>query len=350
MQKEKKKKSKRTKIVLMFDRSRDLTSINASAKQTSIILGVTPQAVSNCCNGLSIMCKDHYLRYLHPDVKITAYDCFETIDLIQYDEQCGETRFYFNYHDTGSGLEKRQKMTANQIKSLESNVKNKALARLHEFYPHNLVVLAQYGWFIDIYSNQYFRKRLESTSLDERNIGGFNKVITKYYKTHINDIIEEICYRHPERRHYIAEQVMSSYNRGHYELAITGIMTQIDGICNEKFDERFFIKKRSENKKYIPVIANNLLRVQNDFFKIFITPILHDCPIFVHYSRIDMFPTKLNRHRALHGMDINFGSEETFYKIVSLLKYVSDMLHFSDICTKNGRYIERYMYSNSDWA
>jgi hypothetical protein len=342
-------KKKKSKIVLVFDKSRDLISIYASAKETGMVLGVSPRAVSNCCDGVSIMCKDRYLRYLHPDVKISTYDCFETIDLIQYDELCGETRFYW-YETESSRPGKRQKMTADQIKLLESNVKNKALARLHEFYPHNLVMLAQYGWFIDIYSNQYFRKKLEARSLDEGNIGGFNKVITKFYKTHVNDIIEAICDRHPRRRHFLSEQVMSSYNLGHYELAITGVLSQIDGICNDKFGGSFFIKKKNDNKEFIPVIAYDLLKVQNDFFKLFITPILHDCPIFVHYTKVDGYPSKLNRHRALHGMDISFGSEEAFYKSVSLLKYVSDMLHFSDICTKNGRYIERYMYSKSDWA
>lgn len=186
----KKDKSKRTKMVLVFDRSRDFVSIFASAKQTSIILGVTPQAVSNCCKGLSIMCKDYYLRYLHPDMEISSTNTFETIGLIQYDEFCGEKRFYFNYDKSGKRKSRtKQKMTADQMRSLETNVKNKALARLYKFYPDNLRVISQYGWFIDIYSNKYFRKMLK-TKLDGENIEAVNKAIAKHYKTHAKEIIE----------------------------------------------------------------------------------------------------------------------------------------------------------------
>lgn len=143
---------------------------------------------------------------------------------------------------------------------------------------------------------------------------------------------------------------MSSYDHGHYELAIIGIFRAIDGICGDKLNEAFFIKKKSDNNEYIPVIADDLLQVQNDFLKIFITPILHDCPIFVHKSMVDKFPSKLNRHAAVHGRDSSYGTQENFLRSLSLLKYVSDMLYFSDICTKNGRYIERYMYPNKDWV
>ena len=207
------------------------------------------------------------------------------------------------------------------------------------------MVLAKYGWFIDIHSNQYLRKILKK-KLDEENIGVVNTAVTKHYKKYSNDIIEAVCDRHPQWRNFIAEQVMSSYSHGHYELAIIGLFRAIDGICGDKHNLSFFIKKEAGNKKYIPAVARKLIEVQNDFYKIFITPILDDCPIFVNESRLDLFPSKLNRHAAVHGRDIAYGTEENFLRSLSLLKYVSDMLYFSDICTKNGGYIERYMYPN----
>ena len=97
------------------------------------------------------MCKGVYLRYLHPDMEVNIDDWFEYLDLIQYDKMCGEEHFYFKY----SKSRKRDKLTANQIRSLESSIKNKALARLNEFYPHNLRVIANNGWFMEMDSNRY---------------------------------------------------------------------------------------------------------------------------------------------------------------------------------------------------
>lgn len=143
---------------------------------------------------------------------------------------------------------------------------------------------------------------------------------------------------------------MSSYKRGHYELAIIGILVQVDWICKDNLNKHFFLKRKNENKEYIPSIVNDLLDVQDDYFKVFITPILHDCPIFVHYSRLRTYPSDLNRHEIIHGTDIDFGNKVNFLKSLSLLKYVSDILYFSELCKKNRRPLEKYIYPKSDWV
>ena len=337
-------KSRKTKKVLIFDERRDLISVVSSIKGASELLGVTPRSVSDCCRGVSIMCKGHYyLRYLHPTIKLSGQNCFEThdLDLTRYDEMCGETRFYFStrYDHT----EGRKKMTTEEMRSLEKNLKNKALYQLNEYYAHNQKVVAQYGWFMemnpDLYSPDIIEKKIDKEKTIELVIKG----LMKHYETNLNEIIKEICKRHPERSDFI-EEIMSGYKSGHIRLAILGIMSQVDGICNDKLKRIFFSKEKSANNKWIPKIANKLLEVKNDFYKVYITPILDDCPTFVHQSKIDMYPSKLNRHTAVHGEEINYGSKENFLKSISVFKYVSDILYFSDRCTEYEKSFERDIY------
>ena len=341
----KNEKSKRTNRVLVFNEWRSLTGLCRSAKTLAELLHVTPQAISKCCSGRSIMCKGVYLRYLHPDMEVNIDDWFEYLDLIQYDKMCGEEHFYFKY----SKSRKRDKLTANQIRSLESSIKNKALARLNEFYPHNLRVIANNGWFMEMDSNRYFPEILE-TNVDGESINALDIEIANYYETNLKEIIKELCERHPKRKNLISTQIMSSYKRGHYELAIIGILVQVDWICKDNLNKHFFLKRKNENKEYIPSIVNDLLDVQDDYFKVFITPILHDCPIFVHYSRLRTYPSDLNRHEIIHGTDIDFGNKVNFLKSLSLLKYVSDILYFSELCKNNRRRLEKYIYPKSDWV
>ena len=232
---------------------------------------------------------------------------------------------------------------------MERTIKNKALARLNEFYPHNLRVIANNGWFMEMDSNRYFPEILE-TNVDGESINALDIEIANYYETNLKEIIKELCERHPKRKNLISTQIMSSYKRGHYELAIIGILVQVDWICKDNLNKHFFLKRKNENKEYIPSIVNDLLDVQDDYFKVFITPILHDCPIFVHYSRLRTYPSDLNRHEIIHGTDIDFGNKVNFLKSLSLLKYVSDILYFSELCKKNRRPLEKYIYPKSDWV
>lgn len=332
----------KNKPVLIFDERRDLIGMVASIKEASGMLRVTPRSVSNCCKGVSIMCKGFYLRYLNPDLRLSATEYFETLDLAPYDEACGDTRYYFTTrHDHSEG---RKKLATDEMRLLEITQRNKILYQLNEYYANNLQVLAQYGWFLEMNPDVYSRKMFETKLYEEKDIKVICKTLMKYYQTHLERIIEEICNRHPQRSNYISEQIMSSYNRGHYELAITGLLTQVDGVCDDKLQRYFFTKENKGNNKWIPRIVNDLVEIKNDFFKVFIAPILSDCPIFAHQSMADEYPSKLNRHTVLHGKDINYGSKENFLKSVSLLKYVSDMLYFSDICTQYKKSFERYIY------
>lgn len=332
----------KNKPVLMFDEHRDLISIVASIKEASRMLGVTPRSVSNSCKGVSIMCKGRYLRYLDSNTGLSATDYFENLDLTPYDEMHGEIRYYFTTkHDCSDG---RKKIATDELIMLEENQRNKIVYQLNEYYAHNSKVLAQYGWFIEMNPDAYSSEMLTQKLDEKKNIEAICKTVSDYYQTNLDKIIEEICDRHSQRNNLISVQIMNSYNQGDYELAIIGLLTQVDGICDDKLKQCFFIKNPKGNYKYLPRIVSDLMKIKNDFYKVFIAPILSDCPIFVSESKIDKYPSKLNRHRVLHGKDINYGSNENFLKTLSLLKYVSDILYFSDICIKCKKSFERYIY------
>lgn len=331
----------KNKPVLMFDEHRDLISIVASIKEASRMLGVTPRSVSNSCKGVSIMCKGRYLRYLDSNTGLSATDYFENLDLTPYDEMHGETRYYFTTkHDCSDG---RKKIAPDELIMLEENQRNKIVYQLNEYYAHNLKVLALYGWFIEMNPDAYSSEMLTQKLEEKKNIEAICKTVSDYYQTNLNKIIEEICDRHQEMSDFIKDSA-TLYELGYIRHAILGILSHVDGICNVKLDRHFFTKKDKGDNTYIPKITSDLLEVKNDFFQIYITPILSDCPIYAHQSQVDKYPSKLNRHIVVHSKDINYGSKENFLKSVSLLKYVSDILYFSDICIKYKKSFERYIY------
>ena len=86
--------------------------------------------------------------------------------------------------------------------------------------------------------------------------------------------------------------------------------------------ENFFIK----DKRYLPQITSELEKSAETFLNLYLSPLQNQTPIMVREEDISNFPCKLNRHEILHGINADYGTEVNSLKVISLLKYISDLL------------------------
>lgn len=155
-----------------------------------------------------------------------------------------------------------------------------------------------------------------------------NKKMTEYYTENLNRIFKELSSRHINRKE-IFEQILSGFNKGEYYTIIPCILSQVDGICFDFTKKKFFIKEK--DNKYLPQISSELEKSVGNFVAIYLSPLRNQTPIMAQEKQISEFPCKLNRHEILHGINTDYGTKENSLKVISLLKYISDLLVEIDI-------------------
>ena len=200
--------------------------------------------------------------------------------------------------------------------------------RLKEYIentPEHFLLIAQHGWFIDFGSGLNLPSKV-AHNLQEGKVDIANELLIDYYKTNINVIFDTLIKRHHNRRE-ILENIKKSYKENNHTLIIPVILTQVDGICFDFTRKKFFIKEK-ENKKYkwLPEVIAELEKSAGNFLNLYLSPLQNQTPIMVREKDLNKFPCKLNRHEILHGIRTDYGTEINSLKVISLLKYVSDLI------------------------
>jgi hypothetical protein len=95
------------------------------------------------------------------------------------------------------------------------------------------------------------------------------------------------------------------------------------GICFDFTKKKFFIKNR---KTYLPEVTQELEKSSGSFAELYLSPIKNQTPIMAREEDLEKFPCRLNRHEIMHGINVTYGSRLNCLKVLSLLKYVSDLL------------------------
>ncbi len=188
--------------------------------------------------------------------------------------------------------------------------------------PEYFLLIAQNGWFIDLESELNLPAKvaykIQTGELEKANV-----LLVEYYKENLEQIFERLIIRHSNRKQ-ILSQILSSYRTESYSLLIPTVLTQVDGICFDFTKKKFFIKEK--NNKYLPQVTSELEKSAENFLNLYLSPLQNQTPIMVREQDIDQFPCNLNRHEILHGISTDYGTEINSLKVISLLKYVSDLL------------------------
>lgn len=187
------------------------------------------------------------------------------------------------------------------------NVWKKVLKQLQEYYPYNLKALSKYGWFLEFDSEDYVAGLLEN-KFDRENLDRVDAELEHFYRTNLNRIIEELCERHPTR-HSILEEIYQAYKEGKLYLAVMGLLSQVDGICYDRFNRLFFLK---DKKTFLPEVAAELHKKGDEFLDIVMGPITEQCPIYARECDLLTYPTQLTAIKYSTGKILNMEKRETF--------------------------------------
>lgn len=115
----KRSKFKEPKAVLVFNGTKILIGILRSINSASQLSGNSAQSISFACTGKYISTGGFYYRHLHQDIEVT-FDDVDNLNLIDYDEMCGEKRKYHSLRGMAKIRNEKQLLS----KSLKTNKKN----------------------------------------------------------------------------------------------------------------------------------------------------------------------------------------------------------------------------------
>lgn len=187
--------------------------------------------------------------------------------------------------------------------------------------PNELTIIAKHGWFIDLeHSDLMFPNKI-ANYFKNKQIEKANYELSNYYSTNIKRIFETLISRHKERID-IFESILKCYYDKNYNVIIPTLLTQIDGICYDITKTKFFIRYNNH-----PAVLNTLNNKNINIMKIYLAPITETIPIIKNERESEQFICDLNRHEIIHGTRITYGSKINSLKIISLIKYISDILH-----------------------
>jgi hypothetical protein len=200
--------------------------------------------------------------------------------------------------------------------------------KTNEFFkktPKYLLLLAEYGWYLDFDTNIDLPIRL-GIKIKKNDIESVDEYLIDYYRRNFDKIIISLSTKHPDRKE-VFEQISIAHKQGLYSVSIPSIFSQVDGVCYDFTEKLFFIKNKAKEKnKYLPQISNEITNISNIALESFLSPIYNQTPIIAHESILNEFPVRLNRHLIMHGIEKEYGNEKNSLKCLSLLKYLSDIL------------------------
>lgn len=197
--------------------------------------------------------------------------------------------------------------------------------RLKEYarnVPKFLLIIAEYGWFIEICEFNLPAKVVRM--IEECDVDKADQILVEYYENNIDRIFDELCSRHPKRRD-ILTQIRKAFEEGNHFLLIPCVLSQVDGICFDFTKQKFFL-----SKNHLPQISSIIEEITPKFLNIYLTPLMKNTPIRASEEEINKFPCHLNRHEILHGVNVSYGEKINSLKVISLLKYISDILILID--------------------
>lgn len=198
----------------------------------------------------------------------------------------------------------------------------KRLNENSEKTPKDVLLIAQHGWFIDLDSESSLTFNV-ADEIKKGELDAANTLLIEYYKDNLERIFQKLIQRHSNRKEIIT-QIFHGFQEGYYSLIIPSVLSQVDGICFDFTKKKFFIKDR-ENK-YLPQVTSVLEDYVETYLSLYLSPLQHQTPIMVREKEINTFPCHLNRHEILHGVNVDYGTEINCLKVISLLKYLSDLL------------------------
>jgi hypothetical protein len=186
-----------------------------------------------------------------------------------------------------------------------------SLREIFEQMPPSLKELAAHGW----YTHGGFAIGEETELANEfrrGNIKKANRQLMAYFDDNKARIVGDVKLHFPERKKIITE-ALSCHKKRLYFASTALFLVIADGLC----DGHLF---RTKSNK--AALKNHLAKKGKDAG--FLAVISEESGIDVPHAKRAKFPSSLNRHGALHGLDFEFGTRLNSLKAISLVGFIVD--------------------------
>lgn len=186
---------------------------------------------------------------------------------------------------------------------------------LHEIY----VEVAKSGWYFNEASTLLDTAEVVSR-LRKKNVDGavdyMTSMIKRDYKSNKRLTLETFS-----SKEKILKKAFVAFEKGQYDYSILILLTQTDSICFALTGSRLFgrTNKMPKTKPYVDKHLNK---------KSFISAVLQPLADYgeINKTESDYKAGELNRHKIIHGDDIDYGSKTNAYKMISLIFYLSTLV------------------------
>ena len=185
------------------------------------------------------------------------------------------------------------------------------------------IELSKRGWFFGIITN--LAQPLKILPLIQlQQFDELDKIMLDEVKQRLIWIEDYLIKYNPKRERIIRESFLN-HREGRYFSSACLLISQVDGICNDRFKQHFFTTANKKSK-----LAPHIEQLQ--FF-----PQQFKTRFFDELRAIDEntdrfnISTKLNRHNIVHGWDTEYGNEMNSLKIISFVNFINEIAHFDEI-------------------
>ena len=191
------------------------------------------------------------------------------------------------------------------------------LQRLHRWLveqplhdKESLTKLARRGWFLGphmpVAAIPKLGRAVESTPNE------VDMVVGLYVRRHLDNIEAALIESYPHRSNLLWE-AFGAHRECKYSLSIQAFLTQSDGIFYERFGKLLFSEK---GKDAVNAFSSE---VRGHFFQAVLYPLTANVPLWAHTRSLDDTFEGLNRHQVIHGMRVDYNTELSSLKAISLL-------------------------------
>lgn len=181
-----------------------------------------------------------------------------------------------------------------------------------------LAVLMARGWCLDPEMPHTWGRDL-AEAFEEGQEEEAQQWLVDYFKDRLDEIEKTLTDRHPQRAVILA-QAFQAHRNGQYFLSIPVMLSQADGVIQDKHQKQLFTKKARANLKAV------VEKMQEDDLRvIFMEAFCVDIPLTRQTEKLPAGFDGLNRHAVLHGTDPNYGTEINGWRAVSILNLASHL-------------------------
>lgn len=188
--------------------------------------------------------------------------------------------------------------------------------------PRCLVKLAGYGWYLNFWDLEPKETYKIEQILDSND----KKQIDNLMMNHVNkrkDGIQLILIKNYQNRKKPLNCAFEAHNKSEYLLSIPVFLAQVDGLCFESFNEKFF---STENKKpRVGKILTGTITI-GTIRNIYIEPLRYLGALNATETVRSKFIGLLNRHEVMHGISNDYGTELNSLQCISLLDYIYGLI------------------------